>query len=67
MFPVQATIPPTDVTALCYKTATNQPSHSSYLDDELLVGGPPLPSRLASPGPVSAPSPPSVNIKEEQV
>lgn len=37
------------------------------LDDELLVGGPPLPSRLASPGPVSAPSPPSINIKEEQV
>lgn len=37
-----------------------------YLDDELLVGGPPLPSRLASPGPVSAPSPPSIKIKEEQ-
>lgn len=31
----------------------------SYLEEELLVGGPPLPSRLAKPGPVRAPSPPS--------
>lgn len=28
-----------------------------YLEEELLVAGPPLPSRLASPGPASAPRP----------
>uniref|UniRef100_A0A2D4LRZ1 Uncharacterized protein n=1 Tax=Micrurus spixii TaxID=129469 RepID=A0A2D4LRZ1_9SAUR len=29
------------------------------LEEELLVGGPPLPNRVARPGPVRAPSPPS--------
>lgn len=28
-----------------------------YLEEELLVAGPPLPSRLASPGPARAPRP----------
>lgn len=30
----------------------------AHLDGELLAGGPPLPSKLARPGPVRAPSPP---------
>lgn len=29
-----------------------------HLDEELLVAGPPLPSKLASPGPARAPRPP---------
>lgn len=31
------------------------------LDEELLAGGPPLPNKLARPGPVRAPSPPTRN------
>lgn len=31
----------------------------AHLDEELLAGGPPLPSKLARPGPVRAPSPPA--------
>lgn len=31
----------------------------TYLDEELLAGGPPLPSKLARPGPVRAPRPPA--------
>ncbi len=30
-----------------------------YLEDELLVAGTPLPSRLARPGPARAPRPPA--------
>lgn len=30
----------------------------AHLDEELLAGGPLLPSKLARPGPVRAPSPP---------
>lgn len=33
----------------------------AHLDEELLAGGPPLPSKLARPGPVRAPSPPTGN------
>lgn len=32
-----------------------------YLEEELLVAGPPLPSRLASPGPARAPRPSRTN------
>lgn len=31
----------------------------AHLDEELLAGGPLLPSKLARPGPVRAPSPPT--------
>lgn len=31
----------------------------AHLDEELLAGGPPLPSKLARPGPVRAPNPPA--------
>lgn len=44
-------------------TGKLQRSHS-YLEEELLVGGPPLPNRLARPGPVRAPSPPSIKKRE---
>lgn len=33
--------------------------YEAHLDEELLAGGPPLPSKLARPGPVRAPSPPA--------
>lgn len=35
------------------------------LDEELLAGGPPLPSKLARPGPVRAPSPPTAARRHE--
>lgn len=37
-----------------------------HLDEELLVAGPPPPSKLASPGPARAPRPPWTNAKQSK-
>lgn len=38
----------------------------SHLDEELLVAGPPLPSKLARPGPAKAPRPPWTNANKSK-
>lgn len=38
----------------------------SHLDEELLVAGPPPPSRLASPGPARAPRPAETKTRDQK-
>lgn len=58
------------ISLLCYITDNSVKREmmladaQSHLDEELLVAGPPLPSKLASPGPARAPRPSWTNTEK---
>lgn len=58
------TPPPAEATAGGTQVCTGA-ACEAHLDEELLAGGPPLPSKLARPGPVRAPSPPTAARRHE--